>query len=29
MFGLEEVDAAYARFEAGNKLGKIILDVSR
>jgi NADPH:quinone reductase-like Zn-dependent oxidoreductase len=29
VFGLKEVDAAYARFEAGGKLGKIILDVSR
>ncbi len=27
-FGLEEVEAAYARFTAGGKLGKIVLDIS-
>jgi len=27
-FRLEDVDAAYARFEAGGKLGKIVLDIS-
>ncbi len=28
VFGLKDVDAAYARFAAGGKLGKIILDIS-
>ena len=28
VFGLEDVEAAYARFAAGGKLGKIVLDVS-
>ena len=28
VFGLEDVDAAYARFAAGGKLGKIVLDIS-
>ena len=28
VFGLKDVGAAYARFAAGGKLGKIILDIS-
>ena len=28
VFGLKDVDAAYARFAAGGKLGKIVLDIS-
>lgn len=28
VFGMENVQAAYARFEAGGKLGKIVLDMS-
>ncbi len=27
-FPLEDVQAAYARFEAGSKLGKIVLEVT-
>ncbi len=28
VFGMKDVDAAYARFEAGAKLGKIVLDMT-